>query len=353
MHVIEARNPHSALPIALSLLRRKGVRRGSRNGAVLVMPCPVTTVYTHPLERVVFWADRDANPFFHLYEALWMLAGRNDIAPLARYAANMANYSDDGVTQWGAYGHRARHAGYAQSVDQFDIIARRLREDPEDRRSVLALWDVDRDLDRVGKDVPCNTIATFQRDSDGKLDMTVFQRSADIIWGVYGANCVHFGFILEYLALKIGCPVGRFNHVSVNWHAYVDSEAYKRVEMLGDFDGLYSCPATPIVDPYERGTVRSFGMGNIADLDHSIASVLSAADLGFAPAPVTSQFFIVAGAMFAAHNAWKNSPAPERYDKALEILADAPEQSDWAVAAKQWLLRRRHIWESRIGVANV
>ena len=104
MKVLSVRNVHEALPRALKLLQQQGIERPSRNGPVLQAPWPVTTVYQNPLERVVFWPERDANPFFHLYESLWMLAGRNDIAPLTRYAKNMANYSDDGETQHGAYG---------------------------------------------------------------------------------------------------------------------------------------------------------------------------------------------------------------------------------------------------------
>ena len=51
-----------------------------------------------PCERVLLYPERNANPFFHLYESLWMLAGRNDVAGPARYAKNMNNYSDNGVT---------------------------------------------------------------------------------------------------------------------------------------------------------------------------------------------------------------------------------------------------------------
>ena len=82
MHVIRARNVQEALVVGLQDLRRYGVERESRNGPVVVFPEPVTTVCERPEERVLFHCERDANPFFHLFEALWMLAGRNDLAYL-------------------------------------------------------------------------------------------------------------------------------------------------------------------------------------------------------------------------------------------------------------------------------
>jgi hypothetical protein len=109
MHVIRARNVNDAFSQALGYLEKYGIRRDSRNGPVLLSPEPVTTVYSHPLERVLFWSERDANPFFHLYEALYFLAGRNEVEPLARYAKQMREYSDDGEIFHGSYGYRWRH----------------------------------------------------------------------------------------------------------------------------------------------------------------------------------------------------------------------------------------------------
>src|ERR1017187_3661662 len=107
MRILHVRNVHEALPRALALLEQEGVERPSRNGPVLLGPS-VTTVYERPCERVIFWPERDANPYFHLYEALWMLAGRDGIAGPARYAKQIREYSDDGVVLHGAYGDRWR-----------------------------------------------------------------------------------------------------------------------------------------------------------------------------------------------------------------------------------------------------
>jgi hypothetical protein len=77
MHVINARNVNEAYVVGLGYLRAYGKEQNSRMGKVLVVDHPVCTTYERPYERVLFNSERDANPFFHFMESLWMLAGRN------------------------------------------------------------------------------------------------------------------------------------------------------------------------------------------------------------------------------------------------------------------------------------
>src|SRR5438132_1260003 len=50
----------------------------SRYGEVMMIEEPVIITYQKPIERVLFNQARDCNVFFHLFEALYMLAGRQD-----------------------------------------------------------------------------------------------------------------------------------------------------------------------------------------------------------------------------------------------------------------------------------
>jgi hypothetical protein len=337
--VLEVRNVHSALPAAIAHLFANGVYRNSRNGPVLTTPYPVCTVYIHPLERVIFWPERDANPFLHLYESLWMLAGRRDIAPLLRYTKQMNEYSDDGVTLHGAYGYRWRKF-FAH--DQLLKIAENLQNNPEDRRSVLQMWDTDADLWKPGKDVPCNLTATFQRDVDGRLDLTVFCRSNDIIWGAYGANAVHFSFLLEYMARKIECPVGVYRQISVNWHAYL--ETLRPLEIIGNRFGFHN----PYALPSSGSALPTLLTG---DMDDAIHTLLTHADTDFMLSrPIfKDECYNIFYQVLKAHHYWRTRSAPERYDLALSILtAHATHQRyDWIIAAGEWIERRFTAWEAK------
>ena len=207
------------------------VKTSSRVGEVLQLIEPVTITYHFPLQRVLFNEARDANPFFHLMESLWMLGGRRDIDPMAYYAANYRECVQDGdnPNANGAYGYRWRKplntpastVLHLQDCDQLKVIVEQLKSKPESRRVNLQMWTVLDDLMKIdtSKDVCCNTNAFFLINR-GKLDMTVCNRSNDLIWGALGANVVHFSFLQEYLAAHIGVEAGVYNQFTNNLHVY-------------------------------------------------------------------------------------------------------------------------------------
>jgi thymidylate synthase len=218
-YVIDAQNVAEALPRGVEYLLSSGVSESTRAGTCLVAPGPVVTCLRRPTERVVFSALRDANPFFHIVEALWMLAGRNDSATLDRYVSDFGSrFAETGGVVHGAYGHRWR---MALGIDQLDVIVRRLRADPSTRQCVLQMWDcqISDDLLRDWKDRPCNTHVYF-RVTAGCLDVTVCNRSHDVVWGLFGANAVHFSVLQEYVAARVGLSIGHLTFFSNNFHVY-------------------------------------------------------------------------------------------------------------------------------------
>lgn len=322
---IHGRNAEGALRAALDLLRVDGVHRKSRNGDVVVVPAPVITSYQEPRQRVVFWPERDANPFFHLFESLHMLSGRNDVKFLAQFVPRMKDFSDDGRTFNAAYGHRWReHFG----IDQLEVIARRLKKDPDDRRCVLAMWDGHHDLDLNSKDLPCNTHA-YVGVSDGRLDLTVCNRSNDTVLGAYGANVVHFTVLHEVLSAMAGYPMGEFRQFTVNLHLYLKEHADLLAHSTTDFDDAYvsSCSALPMVEDARLW---------MEDLTIFMEDPFC---YGF-----REKFFTnIATPMWAAHAAIRAKTDPDRFDKAMQCLSQMPSDCDWYHAARQWVSRR---WEN-------
>ena len=200
MRVVYAHNVNDAFYGGLNMLKRDGIRQNSRAGYVLVMPFPVVTVYEKPQQRVLFHTKRDANPFFHLFESLWMLAGWNNAHWLDQFVHDFSErFAEEDGRIHGAYGHRwLRHfdmegGGEDRRLpNQLDTIVELLKKNPDDRRIVLTMWDPVADLGVTKKDVPCNTQAYFRVRSTldsgvsrhpRLLDMTVCCRSNDAVWG--------------------------------------------------------------------------------------------------------------------------------------------------------------------------
>lgn len=352
------RNVHEALPKALHNLAVNGVRRGSRNGEVYEMQEPVTTVFLKPLERVLYYRERDANPFFHFFESLWMLAGRNDVAFPKRFVPRMETFSDDGITFNGAYGFRWRNHFQSPplgdsvssepntpipcSVDQLAVIADRLTANHEDRRSVLGMWDASHDLGLDSKDLPCNTTAMFLVRADGKLHMTVTNRSNDIVWGLFGANAVHFSYLLEYMAGRIGVPVGHQVHLSNNYHAYL--ETFEPLAHLGGYtlDQMQS--------PYHHGAVEPYPLfkdthwlnwdRDLVDFFKFDGSVRQSWAHNY-----RSPFFQeVALPLMAAHECFKKTVGEQRFTETLAILHDC-KATDWQWACSDWIEQRYRKWK--------
>lgn len=325
------RNVHQALPEMLDQLNRFGLRMDSRNGGVLKFDSPVSTLYTEPRERVLFWADRDANPFFHLMESLWMLGGRMDVAFLAQFVKRMEEYSDDGETLHGAYGYRWRTL---MGMDQLELISSALKIDPTCRRQVLQMWDAGYDLDQIDKrDLPCNTQAYFQRTKEGALDMMVSNRSNDMLWGAYGANAVHFSVLQEYIAARIGCKVGRYWQVSFNMHAYTKILDKTKIQnlclLVGDAYKMNR------LDPYASEEVAPFPLvnGPIEQWDEDLKMFLDSNGVVIGLRDVF--FRRVAVPMMEAHIHWRNGNIPEAINRAKNIAA-----TDWRKACIEWLQRR-------------
>lgn len=348
MHVIHASNVNDAFALGLEHILAHGVPQPSRNGPVLVAPTPVTTVYSKPWERVLFSPLRDANPFFHVMESLWMLAGRNDLETPKFFNSRFGAYSDDGIHIRGAYGHRWRKwFGY----DQLHAIMRELREDPDSRRCVLAMWDAGNtgywydvpgtlsvddpcgDLLAETKDKPCNTHIYF-RINQGKLDMTVCCRSNDLLWGVYGANAVHMSFLQEYMAVAIGVQMGTYYQISNNFHLYTDvvdaDKALALIKNARTYD-LYDDYASEGSSGYSYMAANTPLVRSVERFDEEVKR--------FFDDPCNATFDepflqLVAKPMYQA---WDSRISKRSDGFAYARTIDAP---DWAWVCKEWIHRR-------------
>lgn len=320
IRTITAHNINHAFTAGWWALKTSGVEEQSRNGPVLVMPAPVVTTYLNPRERVLFHPERDANPFFHLMESVWMLAGDDRIEWLSQFSSNIKNYAEDDGFMYGAYGYRWRNLF---GTDQLAVLIDKLKNNPSDRRAVLAMWRPESDLGQNFRDHPCNTHIYF-RVNQGKLDMTVCNRSNDMLWGAYGANVVHMSFLQEFMAQAIGIPVGVYHQMSNNFHVYTDNPMVKKFLDLppGVIDHYGEVQPYPLLDPTDNETWRMF----LDDCESFIQG---------APIATMKCRFLnrVAGPMRDYYLSRK-AGAPD--DTLIKWMPDC----DWKLAAQQWIARR-------------
>lgn len=399
-------------------------QKDSRNGPVLMLEEPIIVTYERPLERVLFNVARDANPFFHLYESLWMLSGSNDATPLSLYNGRIHQYSDDwsdddgdgkpGGRLNGAYGYRWRRARgpmvadmerrvfQRHGHDQLDLLVAHLKADPNSRRAVLQMWNVEDDLLRIGgactcqadrtgpsaeahavwcpaaqsvsKDVCCNLSAMFSlretrqyTETQGAdwiggssrpavvLDMTVTNRSNDLVWGMLGANVVHFSFLQEYMAARLGVGVGVYNQMSNNLHVYLNN--FKPQEWLREDDDYVEPEYTdgkmetttaanttwrtfanfrpfPLIrDPARFEVELPAVVEHYGDADRLVETSLPLPDM-------QEPFFLdVVVPMLQAYHAYKRRGA------SVMMWAKQIKAEDWRAAAINWLSRRMEKWQ--------
>lgn len=350
MYSITARNVQEALFRAITLTLSEGRERPSRNGLVLGLDMPLVTMLTNPTERVLFSPVRNANPVFHLLESLWMLAGRNDLKFPSTIVKQIRAYSDDSETLWGAYGWRWRQFfGY----DQLEAIIDELKANPTSRRCVLQMWngmdtpqhgnakfyndETPPDLyvaTHGGKDVPCNTAIYFDR-RNGALNMTITNRSNDMIWGLYGANAVHMSMLQEYMAAAIGCPVGWMTTISNDAHIYLEQYPREKLRLIAQ-DVLahngYVLQQTSQPLLLEGETIEEFN----ADLESFFATFDSRHGLdGINGEQFLTDWFQTTVAPMV--HAWRS-----RKDYAFASrIADRIAAPDWAWAVREWLQTNR------------
>lgn len=233
---IYGENINSAYSEAVRILPMLGKPQQSRNGPVVTALDPVILTIKRPNERVLFDADRDCNPFFHLMEFVWMLAGCRDVGFIEYYNKGYRKYAEADGTVHGAYGYRwRRHFGF----DQIKTVIAHIKSDPKSRRAVLSMWSPEEDLTfhagpkLAWNDVPCNTHIYFRTrwDDTGReyLDMTVCNRSNDMFWGMLGANVVHMTYLHELVARGCNMNMGFYRVFTNNLHAYVEMPGFEKI----------------------------------------------------------------------------------------------------------------------------
>lgn len=137
---------------------------------------------------VVTNAARKLSYRFMLAEAIWILSGSNKVEDIAPYNKNMVQFSDDGVTFFGAYGPRV--------VSQLLYVASKLMQDIMTRQAVMTIWKIN---PIPSKDIPC-TIGSQFLIREERLHVIHTMRSSDV-WLGWPYDVFSFTMVATWLCI--------------------------------------------------------------------------------------------------------------------------------------------------------
>ena len=229
---------------------------------------PAMFIFNRPKERFLTCPGRNIHPFFQVLESIWILGGRGDVKWISKYLKNMEKYSDGKEEFHAPYGIRMREYGsnrnhglfVIEPIDQFQNCYDYLSSDPETRHAVMSFWNPHFDhIDINTIDRPCNITFHFLI-RNGKLDLTIFNRSNDVHWGLFNANVVQFSVILESMAMLLGIPVGKQIHMIDSLHYYTDNPLTKEILDNNKEESRFNV--------YEYVNPHHFGLRNEAGVDN-------------------------------------------------------------------------------------
>lgn len=139
----------------------------------MTLEIPQRTMVVDMRRPVVTVPERSLSYRFMAAEAFWILTGDDRVETIAPYNSRIAQFSDDGVKFFGAYGPKV--------LDQLMYVVNKLKQDPDTRQAGMTIW---RENPPDTKDVPCTVAAFFNIRGGHKLNAHVFMRSSDAWLGV-------------------------------------------------------------------------------------------------------------------------------------------------------------------------
>lgn len=262
MYTLEFNGINSFLVGMSKKLLEDGVKRITRNEICWELPYPVLIKISNPLARWITIPERKWMLELPYVESLWIASGRNDLDIIEYYLPSMKKFSDDNKFIRGAYGPRFRSytantkdyensfqcIGHSRSedklVDQFKYIVESFKRDPFTRQAIITIGDPPKDCFgpdnnlKVTKDFPCTRSLQFMKcPIEEKLNLTVYMRSNDLIWGASAVNIFNYTFMQEYFASILGLAVGDYYHFANNIHFYERRHA-KVIEDLAAIESI-------------------------------------------------------------------------------------------------------------------
>ncbi|OGL21929.1 thymidylate synthase [Candidatus Saccharibacteria bacterium RIFCSPHIGHO2_01_FULL_45_15] len=107
-------------------------------------------------------------------------------------------------------------------IDQIARAIDTIKNNPNSRRNIVSAWNVAEidEIVEIGGLPPCHSLFQFNV-RDGKLDLMLYQRSADTFLGV-PFNIASYSLLLAMIAQVTGLKQGEFIHTLADTHLYLN-----------------------------------------------------------------------------------------------------------------------------------
>jgi thymidylate synthase len=154
-----------------------------------------------------------------IYELLWFIQGNTNIKYLND---NNVHIWDQWANEHGdlgpIYGYQWRSWPTADGrhIDQLSEVIETLKKNPDSRRIIVSAWNV-ADINNM-KLPPCHALFQFYV-ADGKLSCQLYQRSADVFFGV-PFNIASYALLTMMIAQVCNLELGDFVHTFGDVHIY-------------------------------------------------------------------------------------------------------------------------------------
>ena len=154
-----------------------------------------------------------------IYELLWFIKGETNIKYLKDNGVSIWDeWADENGNLGPVYGAQWRNwKNYdGGTIDQLKIAIDTIKNNPDSRRIIVNAWNVAQ-LDQM-KLMPCHAMFQFYV-NNGKLDLQLYQRSADLFLGV-PFNIASYALLNMMVAQVCGLKPGNFILTFGDVHIY-------------------------------------------------------------------------------------------------------------------------------------
>lgn len=226
-HLITANTCHDAVLAARGLVRTEGVIVGADQSESNLGPyryrevSDVLVHITEPRARIVHTSDFQLDRA--VLRALWILAGRRDVAELEHLFPRIRTFADDADYLTGsATGYRLREPSrgdepHGRTISQLDGVIERLSSYPTSRRATAVTY-FPSDASRHSKDIPCLLSLTWRLRSAGLTCTSVMR--ANNVHRLLHYNLFECTLLTDCVAVRLAQPVSAYQHFVVSLHAY-------------------------------------------------------------------------------------------------------------------------------------